>query len=69
MKGFKIRYYSRMRHIEMDCAKDGKAGPLIDYSWNNAVEQFLDQARFYGDPRPNSTQHRIRIADVISFQP
>ena len=30
MKGFQMGYYPRMRHIELICVSDNKAGPLID---------------------------------------
>jgi hypothetical protein len=56
MKGFQMQYYPRMRQIELVCASEGKAGPLIDWSWATAPDQFRDQAKvIYGEhpgPQP-----------------
>ena len=43
MKGHQRRYYPRMRHIEVMCSMEGKAGPLVDWSWERAESEYLDQ--------------------------
>ena len=46
LKGYQMRYYPRMRHIEVVCADTARSqvppqppGPLIDWSWENAPAQ------------------------------
>jgi hypothetical protein len=41
-KGFQMRYYPRMREIEVTC--QGTGWPRVDWSWYNAPAQFEDQA-------------------------
>jgi hypothetical protein len=48
-KGYQMRYYPRMRHIEVVCAQTAQSrvppqppGPLIDWSWDNAPDQLRD---------------------------
>ena len=48
-KGYQMRYYPRMRHIEVVCAQIAHSqepqqppSPLIDWSWDNAPDQLRD---------------------------
>jgi hypothetical protein len=43
-KGYQMRYYPRMREIEVNCLANGPDGPRVDWSWYHAPSQFVDQA-------------------------
>jgi hypothetical protein len=47
LKGYQMRYYPRMRHIEVVCADAARSmgeppSPLIDWSWENASGQLTE---------------------------
>jgi len=76
LKGHQMRYYPRMRHIEVVCAEgadpEHPASPLIDWSWEHAPEQ-LAGGRVPKNPtiqeRSTLTAYRYRMLLPQVFLP